>query len=85
MARIVIGGFQHETNTFAPTKAGLDAFTRGGSWPALITGEGLFDAVAGINLSVAGFIDAARAAGHDLVPTTWAAASPSAHVTDAAF
>ena len=85
MARIVIGGFQHETNTFAPTKAGLDAFTRVGSWPALITGEGLFDAVAGINLSVAGFIDAARAAGHDLVPTTWAAASPSAHVTDAAF
>lgn len=85
MARIVIGGFQHETNTFAPTKAGLDAFTRGGSWPALVTGEGLFDAVAGINLSVAGFIDAARAAGYDLVPTTWAAASPSAHVTDAAF
>jgi microcystin degradation protein MlrC len=85
MARIVIGGFQHETNTFAPTKAGLDAFTRGGSWPALVSGEGLFEAVAGINLSVAGFIDAARRAGHTLVPTTWAAASPSAHVTDAAF
>jgi microcystin degradation protein MlrC len=85
MARIAIAGFQHETNTFAPTKAGFDAFTRGGSWPALVTGAPLFEAVAGINLSVAGFVDATRAAGHDLVPTTWAAASPSAEVTDDAF
>lgn len=85
MARIAIGGFQHETNTFAPTKAGYDAFTRGGGWPALVTGAPMFDAVAGINISVAGFIEGARAAGHDLVPTTWAAASPSAEVTDDAF
>ena len=85
MARIIIGGFQHETNTFAPSKAGLDAFTSPGSWPALVTGAPLFDAVRGINLSVAGFIEQARELGHDLVPTTWAAASPSAHVTNEAF
>ncbi len=85
MARIAIGGFQHETNTFAPTKAGYEAFARGGGWPALVSGPGLFDAVAGINLSIAGFTEAARAAGHDLVPTTWAAASPSAEVTNDAF
>jgi microcystin degradation protein MlrC len=85
MARIAIGGFQHETNTFAPTKADLEAFKRGGSWPALVSGQGLFAAVEGINLSVAGFVEHARTAGHELVPTTWAAASPSAHVTDAAF
>ncbi|MEQ8818047.1 MAG: M81 family metallopeptidase [Thalassobaculum sp.] len=85
MARIAIGGFQHETNTFAPTKAGYDAFTRGGGWPALVSGPALFEAVQGINISVAGFIEAARAAGHDLVPTTWAAAAPSAEVTDDAF
>ena len=85
MARIIIGGFQHETNTFAPSKAGLEAFTSPGSWPALVTGEPLFEAVKGINLSVAGFIEQARDLGHDLVPTTWAAASPSAHVTDEAF
>lgn len=85
MARIAIGGFQHETNTFAPTKADYEAFARGGGWPGLTSGPALFDAVAGINLSVAGFIAAARAAGHDLVPTTWAAAAPSAEVTDAAF
>ena len=85
MARIIIGGFQHETNTFGPSKAGLDAFTSPGSWPALVTGAPLFDAVKGINLSVAGFIEQAQKLGHELVPTSWAAASPSAHVTDEAY
>ena len=85
MARIAIAGFQHETNTFAPTKAGWDAFNVGGGWPPVTTGDGLFDAMAGRNISCAGFIDAARAAGHDLVATTWAAAAPSAEVTDDAF
>lgn len=85
MARIAIGGFQHETNTFAPTKADYEAFSRGGGWPALVSGPALFEAVEGINISVAGFIEGAQAAGHDLVPTTWAAAAPSAEVTDDAF
>ncbi len=70
MARIIIGGFQHETNTFGPSKAGLDAFTSPGSWPALVTGAPLFDAVKGINLSVAGFIEQARKLGHELVPAS---------------
>ena len=33
MALIAIGGIQHETNSFAPTKAGLKAFETGGSRP----------------------------------------------------
>lgn len=85
MARIAIGGFQHETNTFAPTKAGWDAFNIGGGWPPVTTGEALFEAMAGRNISCAGFIDGARASGHELIATTWAAASPSAQVTDEAF
>jgi len=28
MTRIAVGGFLHETNTFAPTKATYDAFVR---------------------------------------------------------
>ncbi|MEO6269313.1 MAG: M81 family metallopeptidase, partial [Lautropia sp.] len=28
--RIAVGGMQHETNTFAPSRAGLDAFVKGG-------------------------------------------------------
>ena len=31
-ARIAFGGFLHETNTFAPSKAGIDAFLQGGGW-----------------------------------------------------
>ena len=38
MAVIAVGGMQHETNTFAPTKAGLEAFQTGGSRPPLTTG-----------------------------------------------
>nr|MCU0806224.1 M81 family metallopeptidase [Burkholderiales bacterium] len=29
MARIAVGGFQHETNTFAPSKADYHAFELG--------------------------------------------------------
>ena len=83
--KIAVGGFQHETNTFAPSKATFDEFARGGGWPPLVEGAALFDAVAGINLPVTGFIDAMRPDGHMLVPLAWAAASPSAHVTEDAF
>ncbi|WP_119458805.1 M81 family metallopeptidase [Rhodospirillaceae bacterium SYSU D60014] len=85
MARIAVGGFQHETNTFAPSKARFADFERGAGWPGLTAGPALFETVAGINLPVTGFVDAARAAGHDLVPLLWCAATPSAHVEQAAF
>jgi len=85
MARIAIGGFQHETNTFAPSPADYAAFEAGGGWPGVQYGESLFAAVGGANIPAAGAIDALRAAGHQLVGTAWAAASPSAQVTDDAY
>src|SRR5512138_2573654 len=85
MARIAIGGFQHETNTFAPSKADYAAFEAGGGWPGVQYGEPLFAAVAGANIPAAGAIEGLRGLGHELVPTAWAAASPSAHVTGGAF
>jgi microcystin degradation protein MlrC len=85
MARIAIGGFQHETNTFAPSPADYAAFEAGGGWPGVQYGEPLFGAVAGANIPAAGAIDALRTAGHQLVGTAWAAASPSAAVTSDAF
>ena len=85
MARIAIGGFQHETNTFAPTKATFEDFARPGGWPGLTRGAAIFPAMDGANLPIAGFIDAARALGHELLPLSWAQATPSAHVTDDAF
>ena len=83
--KIAVGGMQHETNTFAPTRADLDAFVKGGGWPTIQYGNSLFDAVAGANLPVAGAIDSLRAARHEVVPLAWAAASPSAHVSREAF
>lgn len=83
--RIIIAGFEHETNTFAPSKADLRAFELGGGWPGMVSGEALFAAIDGANIPAAGFVQAARAAGHTLVPTTWCAASPSAHVTREAY
>ena len=83
--KIAVGGMQHETNTFAPTRADLDAFVKGGGWPTVQYGETLFDAVAGANLPVAGAIETFRAGRHEIVPLVWAAASPSAQVTREAF
>jgi len=83
--RIAIGGFQHETNTFAPCKASFDEFARGGAWPPLLKGTDIIDGTHEINLPVAGFVEAMRKTAHQLVPTAWAAASPSAHVTEDAY
>ena len=85
MARIAIGGMQHETNTFAPSKADYPAFEAGGGWPGVQYGEALFAAVEGANIPAEGAIRALRAMGHTLAGTAWAAASPSAHVTTDAF
>ena len=85
MARIAIGGFQHETNTFAPSLATLAEFESGDEWPELTTGAGLADRVRGMNLPIAGFIDEAERAGHHLLPTTWGSASPSSWVTEHAY
>lgn len=83
--RLAIGGFQHETNTFAPQKATLADFEMPDAWPGLTRGPALIEAVRGINLPAAGFIDEARAGGHTLLPLTWCSATPSAHVTRDAY
>jgi len=85
MSRILIAGFQHETNTFAPSAADWAAFTRGDSFPAFVRGEAMRAAMTGLNLPVGGFIDAARAYGFTLVPSAWAGAIPSNCVTEDAF
>ena len=85
MARIAVAGFQHETNTFAPLKATLADFEQADAWPGLTTGPALFDAVRGINLPAAGFIDEARTLGHELVPLLWCSAQPSGYVERGAF
>jgi len=85
MARIAVGGMQHETNTFAPTRADYAAFEEGGGWPGIQHDGAIFDALEGTNIPAQGAIEAFHAAGHRVIPLVWAAASPSAHVCDHAF
>lgn len=85
MPRILIAGYQHETNTFAPSPADWAAFTRGDSFPAYVRGEAMRQTMTGLNVPVGGFIDAARTHGYTLVPSAWAGAIPSSYVTQDAF
>lgn len=83
--RIAIGGFQHETNTFAPSKATFDDFQRDGGWPGLRRSGEILDTMVARNVPIAGFIAQMRGTRHQLVPTVWAATEPSAHVTRDAY
>jgi microcystin degradation protein MlrC len=85
MTRIAVGGFLHETNTFAPTKATYDAFVHGGGWPRMELGADVLKTLRRINVGLAGFIEAAEAEHWELVPTIFTAATPCAHVTEDAF
>ena len=85
MARIAVGGFQHETNTFAPSKAGYEAFEKGGGWPGVCFGAAIAPTVDGANIPAAGALRELAAMGHACTGLAWAAASPSAHVTRDAY
>src|ERR1041385_1727701 len=71
MARIAVGGFQHETNTFAPQRATWADFERADAWPGFIRGPELEGAVKGYNLPIAGAVQALRSKGTELVPFGW--------------
>jgi len=83
--RIAIAGFQHETNTFAPTVADYEAFRIAKSRPPLVRGEKMLDTVRGSKLPSAGAISVLEAAGAEIVPILWCLATPSAHVTEDAY
>jgi len=85
MTRIAVGGFLHETNTFAPTKATYEDFVHGGGWPSMALGDDVLKVMRNINVGLAGFAGAAETNGWELVPTISCGASPSAHVTADAF
>ncbi|MDE1950552.1 MAG: M81 family metallopeptidase, partial [Burkholderiales bacterium] len=83
--RVFIAGFQHETNTFAPSRADWAAFESGATFPACSRGPEMIERTAPSSLAMGGFIRDARERGWTLVPSAWAGASPSAQVTREAF
>ena len=83
MPRIAIGGFQHETNTFAPLPADWPEFEGARTWPGYTEGDAIFPTFDGLNLGISGFIAEAR--DWDLVPLLWCEAAPSGTVRQSAF
>ena len=83
--RIFVAGFQHETNTFAPTRADWAAFESGSAFPAFSHGAAMLERLGATSLPMGGFIREARRRGWTLQPSAWAGASPSAQVARDAF
>jgi microcystin degradation protein MlrC len=81
--RILVAGFQHETNSFAPSPTTYEDFVRGGAFPALCRGPDVL-AMRDINIPMGGFVRAMEKRA-ELLPVLWAGATPAAHVTQDAF
>jgi microcystin degradation protein MlrC len=81
---ILVAGFQHETNTFAPTMASYDSFIRGEDFPGMVHGDDVLSLL-NVNVPIAGFIKHVRERGHTVTPVIWAGAGASAHVTKDAY
>ncbi|WP_442838757.1 M81 family metallopeptidase [Acinetobacter baumannii] len=77
--RILIAGFQHETNTFAPSKATYESFLRGEGFPQLARTRDVLK-LRDVNIPIGGFICESEKFNFELIPVIWAGASPSAHV-----
>ncbi|VVE61292.1 MlrC domain-containing protein [Pandoraea captiosa] len=83
--RVLIAGFKHETNSFAPDKADWSAFERGEILPAPVRGAAMLKMLDRVAVSATGFLRYARAQGWEPVPSLWCGAAPSNCVTSDAF
>jgi microcystin degradation protein MlrC len=83
--RVGVAGVQHETNTFAESRADFREFVQADAWPGLSLGNEVRIAVKGMNVPTAGMLNALRESPYEAVPLLWASASPSGPVTKDAF
>ncbi|MBN8904404.1 MAG: M81 family metallopeptidase, partial [Rhodospirillales bacterium] len=83
--RIAIGGFMHESHSFAPHPADYAAFLAPAGFPAFCAGADMLRGLDGASVAAAGMVGRASASGDEIVPLLWCFASPSAPVTDQAF
>jgi microcystin degradation protein MlrC len=83
--RIALGGFLHESHSFAPHPTTFEDFTRPGAWSPLQRGEALVAHLSPTSAPSAGAIRAITDAGHTIAPLTWCFANPAGPVQAAAF
>ena len=85
MTTVLVAGFHHETNTFAPSPADWAAFTCGAGYPGYARGEAMLAQMAPTRTALGGFVSEAVEHGWSLRPSVWAGAMPSNRVTADAF
>ena len=84
MARIAVGGFQHETNCFVPKRTDFAYFAAHRDRPPLVRGQEVFDWLADTSIGLSGFM-ADMADQHTLVPLLWTSGGAGGYVTRDAF
>jgi microcystin degradation protein MlrC len=85
MTRIAIGGFLHESHSFAPLPTGWADFIKPGGFPPLQKRETLLDALRPTSCPAAGAIMVAEEEGVAIAPLAWGFANPAGPVTAEAF
>ena len=83
--RIAIGGFLHESHSFAPRPTTYRDFVEPGGFPPLCHGPALLASLRSASVPAAGAIAVAEAAGATIVPLAWGFANPAGPVQDEAF
>ncbi len=83
MARIAIGGFQHETNCFVEPATDYAYFASHRDRPPLVRGVEMVRWLSGTSFALAGFM--AAMPGHDLAPLLWTSGGAGGLVTADAF
>ncbi|MDQ1079231.1 M81 family metallopeptidase [Pseudoroseomonas cervicalis] len=83
--RIALGGFLHESHSFAPRSTGWEEFRSPGGFPGFQRGAGLLDTLRPTSVPSAGAIERAAELGATLVPLAWSFANPAGPVTEQAF
>lgn len=84
MARIAIGGFQHETNCFIDARTDFSYFASHRDRPPLVYGEDVIRWLKGNSFAMGGFIGSTQDR-HQLVPLLWTSGGAGALVTRDAF
>ena len=84
MARIAIGGFQHETNCFVDASTDFGYFAAHRDRPPLVYGTDVTKWLAGNSFAIAGFMQD-MSARHELVPLLWTSGGAGGMVTRDAF
>jgi microcystin degradation protein MlrC len=83
--RIAIGGFLHESHSFAPQPTTYADFVLPAGFPKLTEGAAMLDAIRGTSVPAAGALATAEAARATVVPLAWCFANPAGPVQDEAF